>query len=157
MDFFNKLVNKKRETFIGFVVFTVLVWAINNGLDWLFSDRSSKLLTVLSYKIQVSVTAIIIGFTVVSVGVYLINTVKISKRRLKVLRATYGANNIRVDITSELNKAVIDNKLKIVISNAIAGDPIPGIVKVASVHYEYAGKRSSINVNEGNVLELPLA
>ncbi len=84
-----------------------------------------------------------------------INKIKIDKRRLKILKATYGRDLHLIDITNELNNAIQDDKLIIVISNNIAGDPLIGYQKMATVLYEFDGHQVNKYCKEGETLVLP--
>ncbi len=82
--------------------------------------------------------------------------IKFTKRGLRILDAKYGKDNSWVDITNELNSFIKDNKIKIVISNNIAGDPYFGEIKKALIHYKYDGIENEVLIEENEVLELPL-
>ncbi len=80
---------------------------------------------------------------------------KIRNRKFRIIKATYGTPGNLIDITRELNDAVIDNKLKIVLSNNIAGDPQVGTVKKGWITYRYNGKEFNREFTENGVIDLP--
>jgi len=75
--------------------------------------------------------------------------------KLKIVSAKYGAQNTWLDVTSKLKKMVRNNRLTLQASNAIAGDPAPGVAKSLQIECELNGKRHSVKVSEGNWLSLP--
>jgi len=81
--------------------------------------------------------------------------IKISHQGLKIINAKYYSNLYSVDITPELNDAIENNKLKIVLSNNIAGDPHKGERKNGKIKYKFDGKEDEKEYPEGEVIELP--
>jgi len=81
--------------------------------------------------------------------------VRIRFSRLKILEAKYGKNQNYIDISRELSDLIEDNKLKVVIGNSIAGDPLVGVNKEAVVTYKIDKKSGSVIVPEYEVLKLP--
>ena len=76
--------------------------------------------------------------------------------KLRVLRADYGADNITIDISEQLNSNIINDKLVIKITNEIAGDPVENFPKKLEIEYSYRGKIDSVAINEGEFLNLPI-
>ena len=74
------------------------------------------------------------------------------KAGFKIIKAIYFTIEKSVDVTKELAKQIKDNRLEIVASNDIAGDPHPGMVKVLEVNYELNGVIKTSNVKEGETL-----
>ncbi len=75
---------------------------------------------------------------------------------LKILRAEYGTNYKRVDITHRLSQRVILNRLTARVNNDLAGgDPARDQVKRLWVTYSIEGREMSRDVREGQVLILP--
>ena len=56
---------------------------------------------------------------------------------------------------NKLNDAVENNKLKIILSNNIAGDPTPGVVKDGTVKFKFNNKEETRNFKEADTVELP--
>ena len=79
--------------------------------------------------------------------------------KLEILKAEYGVFSLTqskmVDVTDKLNTLIKENRLTVTAGNQLAGDPAANIVKKLLVQYIYDGKNYSINVNEGQRLELP--
>ncbi|HHT9139092.1 MAG TPA: hypothetical protein ACFYEK_17855 [Candidatus Wunengus sp. YC60] len=73
-----------------------------------------------------------------------------------IISATYGSGNTFIDITTQVNELVIDNKLKIVLSNGIPGyDPTPGKVKIGKIKFELNKKIIIKTYREGEAINLP--
>lgn len=73
---------------------------------------------------------------------------------LEIIHATYGSSK-SVDITEQLRSRILMNSLKVLINNALAGDPDPGKPKNAIVKYKYKGESKEIVVKESFDLILP--
>jgi hypothetical protein len=76
-------------------------------------------------------------------------------QKLKIIAATYGTDKNFFDITKALNESIKDNKLKLTLSNSIAGDPHLGFKKKGEVKYMYDGNEFKKNYIENDVIELP--
>ncbi len=107
---------------------------------------------ILSYKIPVWSFILSIFLTLITRAVY--RYIK-NKGNLEILKATYGRGSIEKDIAHELKKSIIGNNLKIVLSNNIAGDPVPGVVKVAKIEYKMGNRKIKKEFIEGDVINLP--
>lgn len=81
--------------------------------------------------------------------------IKVDKSDLKITNATYGKNGAFVEVSDKLNAAVEGGKLRVLVSNAIAGDPVPGVPKVAKLTYRYGDREYRKEYVEGEVIELP--
>ncbi len=83
------------------------------------------------------------------------------KHELKILEAVYGVFDCTgdgmVDVTGKLNEMVRNNRLEVVASNSLAGDPLRDVVKNLYVEYEYDGKTARAQVTENKTLVLPPA
>jgi DnaJ-like protein len=74
---------------------------------------------------------------------------------LRIVSAVYGKHGKSVDVTTRLNKAISDGRLRITASNEISGDPFHGTQKDLRVEYRYRGKLYVRTVHEGHTLALP--
>lgn len=108
-----------------------------------------------TYSVSFSVISVFILIGLFFIVYQALWAIVFSRRKLKILSAKYGASETFVDITSELNKMVKGNKLVVLISNSISGDPLPNIGKRAIVTYENSGKKKTVEVNEGQILSIP--
>jgi hypothetical protein len=126
---------------------------INNGL-FLIYQIYILLLNLL--KIKVSLFGLLIGLIT---SVLLLRVYKkyfvLRKRNLRVLDAWYGTNEKNINIARELNDSIVDNKLMIVLSNNISGDPISGVEKAGYVKYNFNGKEFDKRYKENEVIEIP--
>jgi len=80
---------------------------------------------------------------------------KVKRSGLQIIKAKYKTDQSSFDITRELNDAILDNKLRIILSNNIAGDPHYGVRKKGEVEYKYNGTRQTRAYIEGETIELP--
>ncbi len=78
-----------------------------------------------------------------------------NKRGLRIIDAWYGKNDQKINITRELNNSIVGDKLKIVLSNNIAGDPVFGIEKEGVVNYIHNKNRLEKKYKENEVIDLP--
>jgi hypothetical protein len=86
-----------------------------------------------------------------------------AKRGLLVLNAKYGAEvTINgstqtgwVEVSKQLNAAIVDDKLRILVGNELAGDPLPNVQKELVVKYKYKGQERTKTAKETTYLELP--
>ncbi|MBN2512835.1 MAG: hypothetical protein JXB18_07860 [Sedimentisphaerales bacterium] len=82
-------------------------------------------------------------------------------QKLEILEALYGVASCdgedMVDVTAQLAKRIQDNKLDVMASNSLAGDPVPDVVKKLYVEYEYDGKAARAEIGENQRLVLPPA
>lgn len=82
-----------------------------------------------------------------------------SKGKLEILKAQYGVfSNDRpgvVDVTEKLSEKIEDNKLQVLASNELAGDPLSGQVKTLYVKYTYGDENYNAKASEGSILALP--
>ncbi len=152
MDFSSKIQSwylKTRDNWIWVFIFFIL----NLGLPMVLPKIKFKvLLSLLNYKIPV--WSLVLSLILVSVF-YKIYRIATGQGELKILVARYGMDSTFLDITDKLNQAIINNKLKIVLSNNIAGDPIPGKVKKGTLEYRLGNKKITKEYIEGNVIDLP--
>ena len=162
--FFIKHKNKLWFTIITFLLAEPIKWGLDKFLDQIFKDAHVEgvefiktFLDILNYKVSVSyLLSLILGMIVLSYIFKFVRKINIRKRRLVILKATYGKNEKIIDLTDELNKAVINNTLKIVMSNNIAGDPCIGFQKIGRVKYMYDSQiLDKDNIVEGETIILP--
>lgn len=77
-------------------------------------------------------------------------------RRLRILRADYGAEGQFVDVTDTLRSRIDDGRLHLRVDNYSMGvDPLPGRHKWLRIEYVYRGERRNITVDEKTFLRLP--
>jgi hypothetical protein len=115
----------------------------------------SAFFKTITFSISVPIVPTLVAFILVIFIQRKFKAFKISKRKLQILKATYGTDTKKIDITDELNNAIANDKLKISIGNEIAGDPHRRELKKAIVKYIYNKKEYSIERAEYEVLQLP--
>ncbi|NIQ99905.1 MAG: hypothetical protein GTN78_06840, partial [Gemmatimonadales bacterium] len=76
-------------------------------------------------------------------------------QELRILSATYGAHGTWVDVTEQVREKISNNTLRIRASNAIAGDPLFGVVKTLRLEYVLDGTRKTAALREGAELRIP--
>ena len=78
--------------------------------------------------------------------------------KLEIRRAIYGVfkrpDGGKVDITAELRKRVKDGRLQVPVSNDLAGDPAPDVVKELQIEYAVDGVVKSAVFSEGQELNI---
>jgi hypothetical protein len=74
---------------------------------------------------------------------------------LVIIAANYGCGDHRLNVTKQLNDAIIDDKLHVFAGNQLAGDPCPNVSKDLWVSYQYKGQKFNRTVGEGETLNLP--
>jgi len=75
--------------------------------------------------------------------------------RLEILKAEYWTPKKRLDITEELRKMIINNKLETIASNRIKGDPDHGTVKRLSIKYKLDGIKITKEYKEKDKVIIP--
>jgi len=75
--------------------------------------------------------------------------------RLEILKAAYWTSNARVDVTEELRKRIVGNKLEAIASNEIKGDPDFGTVKKLTIEYRFDGTTVTKEFTEGERIVIP--
>jgi len=80
----------------------------------------------------------------------------ISENLFRIIKATYGTNDNKIDVTKEYISKIKDNRLDITVTNEIAkGDPDPGVKKHLTIEYIYNGEKQKKNVKEQARVQLP--
>jgi TolA-binding protein len=79
----------------------------------------------------------------------------LNSSRLEVLEAYYWTQNKAIDVTKELKKRILDDKLEVIARNDISSDPEFGQVKTLTVIYRFDGVTMTNEVREGELLVLP--
>lgn len=72
-----------------------------------------------------------------------------------IVKALYGHQDSRVDVTDQLNRAIRDGKLHVHVGNQLGGDPCPGTQKNIVVTYRYRDQEPTQTFAEGTDLDLP--
>jgi hypothetical protein len=75
--------------------------------------------------------------------------------QLEIIKAEYWTTNERMDVTEELRKKIIGNKLEVIASNAINGDPDVGRVKKLTIEYRFDGITVTKEFKEGERMVIP--
>lgn len=122
-----------------------------------FQDHVFSFYQVIIFFLDISIPlySIVLAFIFVGLVYRIFDWAKLKRSGLKIVEAKYGKNGNYIDITKELNTRIEGDKLKEVIANYIAGDPIKGVNKEAIVKYQYKGKIGEVIVPEYQILELP--
>ena len=75
---------------------------------------------------------------------------------LKIIKATYGSDDTRKDVTGIVSGLVKNNTLALTVDNGpLGGDPCFGKKKNLVVEYELGGKHINKTIHEGAVLAIP--
>lgn len=141
-----------KDSWIFFLVFFLLNLILPLFVSKINVNNLIYLLIFFNYKLPIWSLILSLFLAFVANRVYKNIT---NKGKLEILEASYGVGTKWIDITAYLNKAIINNKLKIVLSNNIAGDPIEGKLKRGIVDYKIGRKNRRMVYFEGEVIELP--
>ena len=80
----------------------------------------------------------------------------ISENLFRIIKATYGTNDNKIDVTNEYIREIKDNGLDITVTNKIAnGDPDPNVKKHLTIEYIYNGEKHKKTVKEQARVQLP--
>ena len=74
---------------------------------------------------------------------------------LEILKAEYWTQKKRLDVTEELRKKITTNKLEVIASNDIKGDPEFGTGKKLTVEYRFDGITVTKEFTEGEKIVIP--
>lgn len=77
------------------------------------------------------------------------------EKELEIIKASYRTGTHFKDVTKEISDKVENNKLSIVASNDIAGDPHPGTPKTLEIIYRFDGVDIIKEFKEKDKVELP--
>lgn len=110
---------------------------------------------LLQFSIKIPAYILILFFVVTIIISKVSNLIRDRNRKLKIIKAIYYTDMHSIDITSELNNAIEENKLKIVLSNNIAGDPHKGTLKGGRIKYKFNGQENTKEYQEGSLIQLP--
>jgi hypothetical protein len=155
----NNFLIKHKKTVLFSIINFFFVWIGTKFLDKYYVQLLDIKYTYYLYKIlsiHISIFAIIFGVIASLIIWKIYFYITYHKNNLKIYKAVYGNNDRWIDITQELNQAISKNKLNIVLSNKIAGDPIHGIQKIGKVKYSYDDMISVREYIEGDSVVLPL-
>lgn len=99
----------------------------------------------------------ILLFVLIVLFIYrLILKVILRHRNFKIIKAEYGSGNGWSNITNQLNDLTVDNKLDIILSNAICGyDPVPHTLKIGKITYQLDKKTFTKKYKEEERVKLP--
>lgn len=159
---------KIRKYGLKVIGFLFLIY-INSFLDKIFeplneylinTSKTFPVLKILDFfvsilALEIPIYSLLIALSVIWIVFKIYLFVRVRRNKLQILTAIYGKNSRIVEITNQLNNLVENDKLKVVLSNALAGDPLYGKPKMGKVKYQYNGKISEKEYIEGETIELP--
>lgn len=154
-------------------------WACLSFASALFLTRFS--IADISLKTNfliVAIASLVVGFVLFFVSYFISKTLSKSKEdvllemndveknikpsntyfttdKLEIISATYGTTEKVFDVTKNLSDLITEDRLGIVASNNIAGDPHPGVIKDLKIQYKYQGQEHTRAVKEGQELIIP--
>jgi hypothetical protein len=157
-----KLYLKIKDHWLFVILWLFVSWSLGKLFDLLLSNYqivgrliSETFFTIATFKMTVPIVPVLSALILVGFIKRRVRAFQASQRKLRIIKATYGTNTKKIDITNELNNAIVDNKLKIIIDNNIAGDPHRRESKKAVVKYIFNEQQYDIECDEYGVLELP--
>lgn len=152
------------QTAIGGILGLVIYYNIFPWLSTIIpklptNQLLNKLVEVFRYKLTISVGSLLLSVITSIIFIsYARKTYYYYLRRnnkLKILKATYYTSEKSLDITQELNNHIIDDKLRILLTNDIAGDPHVRVHKKGKIKYKFKGEDDEKDYEEGDLIELP--
>jgi|GEM_PF-5213872 len=78
-----------------------------------------------------------------------------TENQLKIISATYFTNKKSLDVTDEIRKKIIDNKIESVTANNIKYDPDPGTPKKLNIKYNINGVTVTKQFKEDDKVVIP--
>ncbi len=141
-----------KDNWVFYLIFSLLNILLPPLVGKLKIEYFSNLFKLLNYKIPI--WSLLLSIPLAAI-LYKIYKNIINKGKLEILKVTYGLGQTSIDITANLKKAVIDNKLKIVLSNNIAGDPVVGKVKRGVIEYKIGYRKMKKEYIEGDIIDIP--
>ena len=81
--------------------------------------------------------------------------ITVGKSQFEIINAVYWTSNAKIDVTEELRKRIVDNKLDEIASNEIKGDPDVGTKKKLTIKYNFDGITVMKEFTEGERIILP--
>jgi hypothetical protein len=75
--------------------------------------------------------------------------------QLEILKAVYWTPKARIDVTEELRKMIVGNRLEAFASNEIKGDPHAGAGKKLTIQYRFGGTTVTKEFTEGEKMMIP--
>jgi hypothetical protein len=75
--------------------------------------------------------------------------------RLEILKAAYWTSKASIDVTEELRKRIVGNKLEALASNEIKSDPDFGTLKTLTIEYRFDGITVTKVFTEGDRIVIP--
>jgi hypothetical protein len=161
----------KSVSVISVVFFVISTWVsnllenvINPWNQQLINTAKTPLREVLAsissfFVMKIPIYSVILSVILTLLSIWLASRFllyfKVRKNKLQIIKATYGLSNKKINITNELNRSVENNELLTILSNHIAGDPCPGVVKRGNIKYKYAGQILEKTFLEGDRIALP--
>lgn len=136
-------------------------WDDNNIIPYLFSFFTSGLIILILFWLTITIIWTSSFENVIDfINILIPKNVrikKVAKNKLVIINAQYGINDKYIDVTDKLNQMIIDNKLSILASNELAGDPIIGVPKELRIKYrfnDYEQKEEIAKENETITIEI---
>jgi len=147
--------------------FFALVWVISSWAIWKILDKITVklaqteghvapiIIKLVAFKLTLPVIPIVSGVVALYALYKTYLSLKLTNSLIRIAEAKYYTDKKSIDITNELNNSIIKGRLKIVLSNNIAGDPDFGTQKKGKVKYIYGDKDYEKIYTEGDVIDIP--
>jgi len=154
-----KLNNLKYDSIIGditFALFSISIAASISEKNWIYSLFGVFFLIFSIYFYSRKFVSIKEAQSSGEVQSFEYEATEGDENKLRIIKAIYGTPPDKViDITENLNKDIVDNKLSRTVSNDIAGDPNKGAKKSLEIEYKIGNKIIQKRYTEGEVINLP--
>lgn len=90
----------------------------------------------------------------VALALWIVRLTEIKEPVLEIIKAIYGTQKA-FDVTDELRRMIVDNKLETIASNKIKGDPDFRVRKSLIIDYKFKGIKSTKHFTEGQKVIIP--
>lgn len=159
-----KWILKNKDAIIKIIITVIATVIAGIILDLLkiisksFIDNKNQMFVyfedIFNLSISIRIYHILIIIIIWFFVSFVYRKIKDKIKKLKIIEAKYYTNLHSLDITRELNESVEKDKLKIVLSNNIAGDPHKGFTKRGLIKYRLNGKIDEKTYKEGEVINI---
>lgn len=113
------------------------------------------LMKILKFPILIKIYHIVLFAVLWFFISWIYRKIKGSMNKLIIVEAKYYTSTQSLDITKELNELIENDRLKIVLSNNIAGDPHRHVVKNGLIRYRINGNIYKKSYREGDIIDIP--
>ena len=136
--------------FFGAKILNSVYPKINIDKNWFYH------VIYIIFSFKVNLLSLILSITTIWIIYILISYLITINKKFRVIKATYGTDNIREDFTKKLNDSIVEGSIYVYLTNGFVGkDPVHGVQKRAKIKYKHNDEIFDIEIVEGNLIQLP--